>query len=74
MRIESSLSVSIMKVIDHNIGLSPSGKAQDFDSCITVVRIHLAQFFDNDCRMDKDLSEKLGLPSLPTMTVEWIKT
>ncbi len=25
------------------IGLSPSGKAQDFDSCITVVQIHLAQ-------------------------------
>ena len=29
-----------------NIGLSPSGKAQDFDSCITVVQIHLAQFPD----------------------------
>ena len=25
-------------------GLSPSGKAQDFDSCITLVRIQLAQF------------------------------
>ena len=25
------------------IGLSPSGKAQDFDSCITLVRIQLAQ-------------------------------
>ena len=24
-------------------GLSPSGKAQDFDSCITLVRIQLAQ-------------------------------
>ena len=27
-----------------NIGLSPSGKAQDFDSCIPMVQIHLAQF------------------------------
>ena len=26
------------------IGLSPSGKAQDFDSCITLVRIQLAQY------------------------------
>ncbi len=26
-----------------NIGLSPSGKAQDFDSCIALVRIQLAQ-------------------------------
>ena len=26
-------------------GLSPSGKAQDFDSCIPMVRIHLAQPF-----------------------------
>ena len=25
-------------------GLSPSGKAQDFDSCISLVRIQLAQF------------------------------
>ena len=25
------------------IGLSPSGKAQDFDSCITLVRIQLVQ-------------------------------
>ena len=25
------------------VGLSPSGKAQDFDSCITLVRIQLAQ-------------------------------
>ena len=26
-----------------DFGLSPSGKAQDFDSCITLVRIQLAQ-------------------------------
>ncbi len=26
------------------IGLSPSGKAQDFDSCISLVRIQLALF------------------------------
>ncbi len=26
-----------------NGGLSPSGKAQDFDSCISLVRIQLAQ-------------------------------
>ena len=26
-----------------NIGVSPSGKAQDFDSCIPMVRIHLPQ-------------------------------
>ena len=25
------------------IGVSPSGKAQDFDSCIPMVRIHLPQ-------------------------------
>ena len=25
-------------------GLSPSGKAQDFDSCISLVRIQLAQY------------------------------
>ena len=29
---------------DCNFGLSPSGKAQDFDSCISLVRIQLAQF------------------------------
>ena len=29
------------------IGLSPSGKAQDFDSCITLVRIQLAQLKKN---------------------------
>ena len=29
--------------ISDAIGLSPSGKAQDFDSCITLVRIQLAQ-------------------------------
>ncbi len=28
------------------LGLSPSGKAQHFDCCITVVRIHLAQLCD----------------------------
>ena len=27
-----------------NLGLSPSGKAQDFDSCISLVRIQLALF------------------------------
>ena len=33
-------------VTEHELtnGLSPSGKAQDFDSCITLVRIQLAQF------------------------------
>ena len=30
-------------ILYENIGLSPSGKAQDFDSCITLVRIQLAQ-------------------------------
>ena len=29
---------------DLDFGLSPSGKAQDFDSCISLVRIQLAQF------------------------------
>ncbi len=29
--------------ISDAIGLSPSGKAQDFDSCISLVRIQLAQ-------------------------------
>ena len=36
-----------------DFGLSPSGKAQDFDSCIPMVRIHLAQpffFFLLGCR------------------------
>ena len=28
---------------DLDFGLSPSGKAQDFDSCISLVRIQLAQ-------------------------------
>ena len=31
------------------LGLSPSGKAQDFDSCITLVRIQLAQLITLYC-------------------------
>ena len=31
------------KCLVNNIGVSPSGKAQDFDSCIPMVRIHLPQ-------------------------------
>ena len=31
------------RFVKQNIGLSPSGKAQDFDSCISLVRIQLAQ-------------------------------
>ena len=30
-----------------SIGVSPRGKAQDFDSCITMVRIHLPQPREN---------------------------
>ncbi len=36
-------SFSLKRLFIFAIGLSPSGKAQDFDSCIPVVRIHLAQ-------------------------------
>ena len=32
-----------------NVGLSPSGKAQDFDSCISWVRIPLDQFRRRAC-------------------------
>ena len=40
-----------------NGGLSPSGKAQDFDSCISLVRIQLAQFRSHkDRRMPRLLA------------------
>ena len=32
-----------LDVVSYHIGLSPSGKAQGFDLCITLVRIQLAQ-------------------------------
>ena len=41
------------------IGLSPSGKAQDFDSCITLVRIQLAQL-----EIWKELVESMILQAL----------
>lgn len=34
------------------IGLSPSGKAQGFDPCITLVRIQLAQLGSYNPRLD----------------------
>ena len=33
----------VFSMLGADDGLSPSGKAQDFDSCITLVRIQLAQ-------------------------------
>lgn len=43
--ISGSSVITMMALLPRlsNIGLSPSGKAQDFDSCITLVRIQLAQ-------------------------------
>ena len=35
-----------------DIGLSPSGKAQGFDPCITLVRIQLAQLGSYNPRLD----------------------
>ena len=34
------------------LGLSPSGKAQGFDPCITLVRIQLAQLGSYNPRLD----------------------
>ena len=41
---ENGAQKNLKSLEDLDFGLSPSGKAQDFDSCISLVRIQLAQF------------------------------
>ena len=49
VRIEYALRAAHGMLFRAYIGLSPSGKAQDFDSCISLVRIQLAQFGQDAC-------------------------
>ena len=52
------------------VGLSPSGKAQDFDSCITLVRIQLAQ----DGILAQSVEHLTFNQGVPSSSLGWITT